>query len=520
VINELNIWYFYLTNQPSLTSYNGICQFNSYFNALFSVLLEFHMLCGSYIVFRITFRKTDSQDTSEIYNQFFTNEEESQNKTQAIEDKLPNDSQSNTSNLNEITKMENSNDANDQIEVETSNLRGKKETSPNKLKKAKFFAIIRSTRFKTLKNLSLPRFKGLSVLSSFKNDYGLTINSKKFKLEEVYFNLILKEKFLITLFSIVWIYLLSFLIWIYGVQRLKRNISYTSSNWPAIFSPGLKLNKTGVLNSYEEISVIQGFKFCSIYTFAKNFFKIYTVFVAFLRLFTLCINILVSVMHHIKFRKYYLNSIKNIFQRKISSDYSHQESFFKKFYFRKLNPLFTSKNTKKSAFFNKNMQNSIKSSNDDFKSIQSHFEHLHFLRFFAKCIFFYSLLIAPSVFNEFAISFEDVYEHMRHTRQINDNQISQSFYFSSANFTLNADFFDLYKININDTNIFDSTSNTVLKVLKEFNDDQYMNDSNLKSTIRFSEILAHSMKFIFYIFYKFRLEIFYKNKINGEKIRV
>ena len=77
-----------------------------------------------------------------------------------------------------------------------------------------------------------------------------------------------------------------------------------------------------------------------------------------------------------------------------------------------------------------------------------------------------------------------------------------------------------YLLNINDTNIFDSTSNTVLKVLKEFNDDQYMNDSNLKSTIRFSEILAHSMKFIFYILFKFHLEIFFKNKFNGEKIRV
>ncbi len=513
---ELNIWYFYLTNQPSLTSYNGICQFNSYFNALFSVLLEFHMLCGSYIVFRITFRKADSQDRSEVYNQFFTHEEESQNKSQATEEKLSNDLKliKNTSNLNEITKMENSNNGNDQMEVETSNLPGQKESC----QKAQFLAIMRSSRFKTLKNLSLPRFKALSVLSSFDTDYGLTINSKKFKLEEIYFNLILKEKFLITLFSIVWIYLLSFLLWIYGVQRLKRNISYSSSNWPAMFSLGLKLNKTGVLNSYEEIQVIQGFKFCSIYTFAKKFFKIYTVFVSFLRLFTLCINILVSVLHHIKFRKYYSNSMKNIFQRKISSDSSHQETFYKKFYFRKLDLLFSSRNRN-----NQNpsiIQHSIMSSNDDFKSIQSHFEHLHFLRFFAKCIFFYSLLIAPSVLNEFSISFEDVYEHMRHPRQIDDNQISQSFYFSSANFTLNTDFFDAFKININDTNIFDTTSNTVLKVLKEFNEDQYMNDSNLKSAIRFSEILAHSMKFIFYILFTFHLEIFYKNKIGGEKIRV
>lgn len=57
LINELNIWFFFLTNQPSLTVINGICQLNSYFNALFSILLEFHMIFGSFILFRITFNK-------------------------------------------------------------------------------------------------------------------------------------------------------------------------------------------------------------------------------------------------------------------------------------------------------------------------------------------------------------------------------------------------------------------------------------------------------------------------------
>lgn len=102
LINELNIWFFFLTNQPSLTVINGICQLNSYFNALFSILLEFHMIFGSFILFRITFRKFDNDGANDVYNNFLKEDEYLQHNLQPIEIKTSESSLS-IRNFNEIS---------------------------------------------------------------------------------------------------------------------------------------------------------------------------------------------------------------------------------------------------------------------------------------------------------------------------------------------------------------------------------------------------------------------------------
>lgn len=310
-----------------------------------------------------------------------------------------------------------------------------------------------------------------------------------------------KEKFLITLNVIVWVYLNSFLIWIYGIQRIKSNYNYHGTT-RQIFS-NFKLNKTGeVPNPFEEISVINGLKFCAVYTFAKKFFKTYCFFIAFLRLITLFFNLFASSLHFIVFQR------KNI---SVLSNYSKNCSFKKTDLF---DPIKDSVGLLPTNSSNENFKRF------ELKSVQSHFEHLHFMRNYSNIIFFYSLLIAPSVFKEFIINFEETYENFIQIKGVNNNKNFKSLFLSSANSSLDSNAFDTLKIIRNGTIRFDSTSNALLKVLKDFTDDQHMNDSNLKVLIRFSEILAHSMIFFFYIIFSLQFKIFFRIRNKKEKVRV
>jgi len=66
LLNKLDIRHFYSTLTINFTAYNGICQLNAYLNVLFSILLEFHMLFGSFTLFRITFKENDSKKQENV----------------------------------------------------------------------------------------------------------------------------------------------------------------------------------------------------------------------------------------------------------------------------------------------------------------------------------------------------------------------------------------------------------------------------------------------------------------------
>jgi hypothetical protein len=487
LINELNIWFFFLTNHPSLTVINGICQLNSYFNALFSILLEFHMIFGSFILFQVTFRNFESDGANDIYNKFLKEDEY----LQPIEIKTSETSIT-IKNFNEISCV------NTQLEDEIRN--SPKEFFKKEIKESHGINSNKN-RSEFLKISNILKKKVASIFSSLNIDYRHTISSKKFEQEEVYFNIMYKEKFLITLNVIVWVYLNSFLIWIYGIQRIKSNYDYHGTTRK--ISSNFKLNKTGeVPNPFEEISVINGLKFCAVYTFAKKFFKTYCFFIAFLRLITLFFNLFASSLHCI------------VFQRKkisVLSNYSENCSVKKTDLF---NAIKHSEELLPTNSFNKNFKRL------ELKSIQSHFEHLHFMRNYSNIIFFYSLLIAPSIFREFVIHFEETFENFTQFKGVDDNKNFKSFYLSSANSSFDSNAFDTLKIIRNDTIRFDITSNALLRVLKDFNDDQHMNDTNVKVLIRFSEILAHSMNFFFYIIFSLRFKIFFRIRNKIEKVRV
>ena len=79
------------------------------------------------------------------------------------------------------------------------------------------------------------------------------------------------------------------------------------------------------------------------------------------------------------------------------------------------------------------------------------------------------------------------------------------------NFSLNSSLFN--QQNKNATNLFESTTSNLMQVIIDFSDDQYINDSNLKIFIRFSEFLAHSTKFFICILFSFHLKILFKMPI-------
>ncbi len=281
---------------------------NSYFNALFSVLLEFHMLYGSYILFRITFSKVDSQDISDVYNQFFSNEKNDQNKV--VENKIIINLKSapindNLSEIKIITNSENETISEKKTHFESPQVQS---SCDNRIRNS--FSVLQAE-------------KRARAFSFFAINNEMT-SKIKYELEEFYFKLIVKEKSFIVINVIIWVYLLSFLLWIQGVRRLKTTDNVLSQTELKNFFNDtifLKLNSSRDTidlldyDSSEAFSTIFDLKLCVVFEFARRFFQYFTTFMCFLRLFTLGINIFVSVVHHIKFRREYFESLKNMFVR-------------------------------------------------------------------------------------------------------------------------------------------------------------------------------------------------------------
>ena len=475
LLNESDVW-----NKPIFTSYNGICQLNTYLNALFAVLHEFHMLYASYILFRITFKKANTSMPIKTHESLTENEP--QTNSNALKQ--------NHNSLNEIICLENQ-------KIESNNakkiLKGyslKTPLSPkiSKLKKTQSLTSRLSARLKAKTKSST-----VSLLSNFKTDYWQRIQSKKYRMEEVYYNLIIKEKQFITLNSVFWIYMLSFLIWTHGVENLKENsgrliIESSFSFLEKILSEKIARKNPNAYITFEDSQTVSNSQFCIVYEFAFPIFKIYSFFINFLRLFTLFVNILVSMLHHAKFRKEYFESMMRVFDHKASSISSAVN--IKKFTLKKLNIFYTTHNLKNNAFIPRSNESSVDFINNG-KNIQSHYDHIHFLRHYAKIIFVYSLLIAPSIFKEnLAIIRHNFYytELDRRTEFQNKALI-------------------LLKVLSYTPNSFNSSISVVGK--EEF--DQIKNEW-LNNLIYFSTILAHSTKLIFYLTFSFHLKVFLKTK--------
>ncbi len=450
-------------------SYNGICQVSSYLNALFTVLLECHMLFGAYVLFRITFKK---------------------NSPEKLENESNYDQPRHVKVLDNDAQKQNQNDLDEIVCVQKQNISSSLYVKPTK------------------KKFSLSAKMSSSLKANFKFDYWERVKTKKYRLEEVYYNLIIAEKHFITLNTIFWIYMLSFLIWIHGVKysntsNIEKDTDLLESQSflrKAIFTK--KIAKDLNESAPTEFRLIRK-PMCMVYEFAQPIFRIYTTCTIYLRLFTLCVNILVSVLHHIKFRKEYFRSILEMFNNKISA-----ESNLKRFSFSRFNLFYTTKRS-----YNQNLKFcSIKSTNK--RGIQSHYEHIHFLRHYAKIIFLYSLLIAPSVLNE-------VFQTNLCVKQIkkpeNQKKALLLLQLLDESFENSVEKEEVILGRLNKKILdFNLTSDNLFQVLNDFNKPKrasscFHDEAWFKSLVYYSSLLSHSTKFIVYFMFTFHIKIFLKN---------
>lgn len=86
LVYHVNVWYFFVRNRPDLSSFNILCQLNTYFNYFFSILLEFNMLSADWILLRIVFKSSKSAAKTRdrgvsIYDQFNVKADKPQRRT-------------------------------------------------------------------------------------------------------------------------------------------------------------------------------------------------------------------------------------------------------------------------------------------------------------------------------------------------------------------------------------------------------------------------------------------------------
>jgi hypothetical protein len=185
-------------------------------------------------------------------------------------------------------------------------------------------------------------------------------------------------------------------------------------------------------------------RICSTFEFALNVFKVFLILVSALRLVTLLVNLFTSVAFHVKFRNEYINALGKIFKRKTTkkvpsasyrrvatqniknnkednkndtneanNDFGTTRAFrFSTFAFiySTSEPIVTEglDNTINDEINEGSSEREKREASLKTYFYQLHFNHFHFVRHYALMVFVYSVLIAPSVFDESMKSFAEI----------------------------------------------------------------------------------------------------------------
>ena len=163
------------------------------------------------------------------------------------------------------------------------------------------------------------------------------------------------------------------------------------------------------------------------------------------------------------------------------------------------------------------------------KNMQSHYEHMHFLRYYAKVIFVYSLLIAPSVFKDSLLRSQEHFSSSgirNNTVKFNDDIESTRQDFNLPDINLNdslsatlelIESLNFLSVPIPSSNMnmkkekrLESSPNTFIELINGINDDQTNEDTYVKVLVHFSQLLAHSTKFLFYLMFSFHVKLLLK----------
>jgi hypothetical protein len=541
LFDQFNFWVFAYFNRPDLTSFNGSCQFGSYFNYFFKVSIELYMLTANYILVRFCLRNylnksgsnTLPSNSMDIYNQFQIDYEpdvprSTANKTSKSYFSRSLASSSSTSasispstpiSLDSLsTRQTKSNKRRTNMRPADHNIsrtsyssslmnffgfmRQKQASSANETKKEEIESKIKEKReqeqmlggknneehnvslievvseatevtrvdtcTRNSRSVQLNKLKASSINQSqptsqqqqetkesdafahLKSSHHFLklVETNKFIQEEVYFNIVVKEKMFIILITIVLLYMLSFILWIKGVSSLQQQEKQERQQQD---QPDFHAS-----NSHTAINL------CVTYAFGKPLLKCLNTFVLVLRLLNLVMNLLSSFLYHWRFGKEYFRSLLNSFkpaklnidieeqalndsdhQKEVQSESKPREislgkqlkliysirSHFNLQHLRE--QLHTNKKLSQSieAFLNNesesNLCNTRQSSKLDvplrtkesllkLRKYQLHYDHFEFVRFYAISIFFYTLLIAPTVLDQTYSKYDELRETFSH----------------------------------------------------------------------------------------------------------
>lgn len=459
LIDKVNLWSFSFSKKNSLNTINFVCQFISYFNYFIPILLEFSMLTADSILISLVMKSRKFSKSANIYNDFLNKQcdtkkfSKNQKHYSMAESVLISKRDIKARPLNLLkcdTKKENELD-----------LKLKK---PNTIEEIRYSLIATNSVDSKSIDSEQPGYEPKPFIKLIEN--------YRFKREDAYYSIFLKEKFFLILNIFVWMYLLSFIFWIKGLTDL---------------------NSKSILKMPNATSTEPLGSICSTLVYYQKLASILNMFLSCLKILTIFMNIFSSVLFHLQFRHEYILSLKSTFRK------NYEITKFKMLNFKNIYFFYSTK-----RFWSD--YNDLNSPKIQTKYYILHYKHFHFVRHYALSTFIYSLLVSFSVFNQF----RDNLKQLKH------------FYFNNTEFPIKLAFSKNFSTLSNNQNkemnnlFFLKFSNESQPV---FLIDEFIKLNNYDSFLivsEYFEYLAHSIKFLLYIFFSVHFKFyikFFKNQI-------
>lgn len=457
LIDKVNLWAFSFSN---LSTINFMCQFISYLNYFFPILLEFSMLTADYILISLVMKSRKFSKSPNIYNDFLNKQSDLK---KFSSDKKQYSMAKSDSRVKGDAKVGT---------VNSSKYGTKNEYEPD-FKKSKKTNTIEETRY----SLIATNFEDSKSIDSEQSGHEpkpfiKLIENYRFKRENAYYSIFLKEKFFLILNIFVWMYLLSFIFWIKGLTDL---------------------NSGNILKIANATSTEPLGRICSTLVYYQRLAAILNMFLSFLKILTIFMNIFSSIIFHIRFRNEYILSLKSTFRK------NYEITKFKMLKFKHVYFFYSTKRTWPDY-------NDLNSPKIQTKNYISHYKHFHFVRHYALSSLVYSLLVSFSVFTQY----KDNLNQLKHLYLYNTEfsvKMAFSSNFSTMSYNQNEEMNDVFFLKF--TN--ESQPSFLIDEFIKLN----QNDSFFILS-EYLEYLAHSIKFLLYILFsvhfKFHIK-FYKNQI-------
>jgi hypothetical protein len=412
LFNELNEW---LLSNNIYYSINGVCQLLSYIFNYFLVLNECHFITANiFLINYFCFKKTKI-----ILN----------------EDRL---NSSLTERLSSISKRKDSN----HLQVEAiSVFESPKYTNISSVSVDQIYEFRNSfSSFLKRKESRLQRNRTRSEIS---------IKMIKSELKKLnYSKLVFYEKVIISFYSFIFMYLLSFFFWIQQVYNYKIPSNYNSNR-----------------------IVIISISLCEANKMYINFINYYKIIFNIIRIVILIITFAISILYVKKFNNYFINFMWKTFKKPWISEAKNKNIFLKTL------SIDSYSSTAINLKIDYNLNDNLKQ-----KNLLRHSLHVKFVQFYSIMAIFYSLFkIFPVIFQLVSL-----FDEVKYNRKNNSIIYLQTI------------------LNFATRNLLDQLDKKLMPQNIKF---QYYD-----AIAHFMEIIAHSCKFYLFILVSYHFIFFFKKK--------